>query len=324
MRRPRRRDRALRPQCETQSAAHAITLRPHLPVPGNRRLPVQPPNERLRIRHLRRFGQSLRERQQLRDWGCRAGVRGWGFLDAIEWIHHKHRIAGFGEPFAHLAECRTQPEDIRPYKNAWSRAARRMHEVAVGGAVRCHHAHVGFGHRDRVRDLRQHHGHARSQQDAELPPCHQTEILVLLTVLLKLILITHIRSLSTPRRAVDRTHKATFYTHSASCGSIGLVRFAWKFNLAPTVNCRPSEALLIRPNKVELMSVFGLSNTGWFNTFVTSIRNSSCRASNSDRATAAALYERRFFLQSTKYRRSWTAATDIRNCRDCTKRRRCA
>jgi hypothetical protein len=32
---------------------------------------------------------------------------------------------------------------------------------------------------------------------------------------------------------------------------------------------------------------------------------------NSNRATVAALYERRFFLESTKYRRSQTAASTV-------------
>ena len=61
--------------------------------------------------------------------------RGRRFLDAIERIHHEHRVAGFGQPLAHLAERRTRTEDVRPYENAGSRAARRVHEVAVGGAV---------------------------------------------------------------------------------------------------------------------------------------------------------------------------------------------
>ena len=137
---------------------------------------------------------ALRERHQLLDRGCGAGVRGRGFLDAVERIHHQHRIARFGEPLAHLAERRPQPEDVRPHENAWGRAARRMHEVAVRGAVRRRHVHVRFGHCSRVRDLRQHHGHACSQHDAELLSCHQTESLVLLPVLLKMILIAHIRS----------------------------------------------------------------------------------------------------------------------------------
>ena len=111
---------------------------------------------------------------------CGAGVRGRGFLDAVERIHHEHRIARFGEPFAHLAERRPQSEDVRPHENAWGRAARRMHEVAVRGAVRRRHVHVRFGHGNRVRDLRQHHGHACSQHHAELLSCHQTESLVLL------------------------------------------------------------------------------------------------------------------------------------------------
>src|SRR5438132_10325499 len=75
-----------------------------------------------------------------------------------------------------------------------------MHEVAVGGAVRCHHRHVRFGHLDRVVGLRQHHSYAGAQHDAELPPCYyQTQRFVVLFVLLKMILITHsVRSLSRP------------------------------------------------------------------------------------------------------------------------------
>src|SRR3989454_8990475 len=91
-----------------------------------------------------------------------------------------------------------------------------MHEVAVGRAVRCHHAHLRFGHRGRVRDLRQHHGHARTQHDSELPPSYyQTESFVVLPIFLKMVLITHIRSLS-PDCAVDRTRTATFYTRIRS------------------------------------------------------------------------------------------------------------
>ena len=43
-------------------------------------------------------------------------------------------------------------------------------------------------------DLRQHHRHAGAQQDAELPPRHQPARLELLPILLKMILIAHIRS----------------------------------------------------------------------------------------------------------------------------------
>src|SRR5437773_11018518 len=80
-----------------------------------------------------------------------------------------------------------------------------VHEVAVGRCSRRHHAHVRFGHRTTVRDLWQHHGHACTQHDSELPPSYyQTESLVVLPIFLKMILITHIRSLS-PDCAVDRT-----------------------------------------------------------------------------------------------------------------------
>ncbi len=131
------------------------------------------------------------------DGGFGAGVRGGGFLRAIERIHHQHRVARFGKPFGHLAECRPQPEDIRPHENAGGGAAGRMHEVAIGGAVRSGHVHVRFGHRDRVGHLRQQHGHACSQHGAaELLSCHQTERFVLFPVLLKMILIAHVRSLS--------------------------------------------------------------------------------------------------------------------------------
>ena len=53
---------------------------------------------------------------------CWIGVRRrpprWGFLGAVKRIHHQHRIARFGEPLAHLAERRTQPENVRPYEYA--------------------------------------------------------------------------------------------------------------------------------------------------------------------------------------------------------------
>jgi hypothetical protein len=94
------------------------------------------------------------------------------FFGAIERIHHKHRIARFGEPFAHLAECGPQSEDVRPNQDAWGRAGCRMHEVAVRGAVRRHHGYFGFGHSDRVWNLGQHHGHAGAQHFAELPSCY--------------------------------------------------------------------------------------------------------------------------------------------------------
>src|SRR5438128_11887389 len=64
--------------------AHAVTLRAYLPILGYRRLLIQPPDERLRIGHLRRLAQRLRERHQLLDWGCGAVVRGRRLLDAIE------------------------------------------------------------------------------------------------------------------------------------------------------------------------------------------------------------------------------------------------
>src|SRR5207253_365436 len=63
--------------------------------------------------------------------------------------------------------------------------------------------HVRFGHRDRVRDLREQHRHAGSQQDAELAPCHPSAGLVLLSIFLKVVLIAHIRSLS---RLLDVGH----------------------------------------------------------------------------------------------------------------------
>src|SRR5260370_39196937 len=87
-----------------------------------------------------------------------------------------------------------------------------MHEVAIRGAVRRLHVHVRFGHSGRVRDLWQHHGHACSQHHAELLSCYyQTESLVLLPVVLKMILIAHIPSLSTPdctqtARALNSLH----------------------------------------------------------------------------------------------------------------------
>ncbi len=66
-----------------------------------------------------------------------------------------------------------------------------MNEVAVRGAVRRCHRDVGFGHRRRVRHLRQHHGHTCSQHHAELFSCHQSESFEPLTVFLKMILVAH-------------------------------------------------------------------------------------------------------------------------------------
>jgi hypothetical protein len=114
------------------------------------------------------------------------------FFDAIERIHHEHGIAGLREPFAHLAERGPQPEDVRPHEHGGRRAARRVHEVGVAGAVRRGHRHIRFGHGDRIRDPRQHHGDARSHDHAELPARHQSTRLVFLSIPLKMILITHV------------------------------------------------------------------------------------------------------------------------------------
>src|SRR5215471_8748192 len=69
-----------------------------------------------------------------------------------------------------------------------------MHEVAVCSAVRRFYGYIRFRHSGGVRHLGQHHGDARSQHDAELFSCHQTKAFVLCPVLVKMILIAHIRS----------------------------------------------------------------------------------------------------------------------------------
>src|SRR5205085_10713347 len=94
--------------------------------------------------------------------------------------------------------------------------------VTVRSPVRGHHVHVRFGYGNRVRDLWQHHGHAGSQHDAELLSRHQTESLVLLPVLVKMILITHIRSLINAW-FLGRLHAYwIFYIHSTPDRCIGL------------------------------------------------------------------------------------------------------
>src|SRR5439155_10794546 len=107
-------------------AAHAVALRAHLPIPGNRWLLVQPSDERLRISHVRRLVQTLGQWPHLVDWCRAAGWRGRSFLDTVERIHYEHRIPRFGESFAYLPERRPQPEDIRPHENTWGCAARGM------------------------------------------------------------------------------------------------------------------------------------------------------------------------------------------------------
>ena len=76
------------------------------------------------------------------------------------------------------------------------RARRRVHEVAVGGAIGRRHGHVRFGYRDRIGDLREHQGDPRPDEHAELPACHLAEGLELLPIVLKMILIAHVRSFS--------------------------------------------------------------------------------------------------------------------------------
>ena len=78
-----------------------------------------------------------------------------------------------------------------------------MHEVAIGRPVRRSHGHVGFGDGDRVFHLRQHHRHAGAKHDAELPPCPSPCASNSLSILLRLILIAHIRSLSNLDGAAD-------------------------------------------------------------------------------------------------------------------------
>src|SRR5262245_14523333 len=182
-------------------AGHAITLRTHLAVLGNRGLLVEPADECLGIGHLCLLVQRLSERPQLLHWRLNAGFRGRGFLEPIELICDQHRIARLGEPFGHLTVCGPQSDNIWPHQNTWCSAADRMHEVAVRGTVLRHDVHVSVGYGDRVGHLRQHHGDAGSQHDTELPPrYHQTESLVVLLILLKMVLIAHICSLSMANR----------------------------------------------------------------------------------------------------------------------------
>ena len=62
-----------------------------------------------------------------------------------------------------------------------------------------------FGHGDGVDDLRQRHGHAGAEQDAELAPRHQPARLVLQSIVLKMVLIAHIRSSSNTSEAAPQT-----------------------------------------------------------------------------------------------------------------------
>src|SRR6185436_6267557 len=59
------------------------------------------------------------------------------------------------------------------------------------------------GDRDRVHDARQHHHHRGAEQDAELAPRYQVFRFELDLVVVKMILIAHIRSSSTPDCAPD-------------------------------------------------------------------------------------------------------------------------
>src|SRR3954447_7580044 len=65
-------------------AAHAITLCAEFPAFCHGWLPVQPPSERFRVCHMRGFVQSLRQRPELLDRGCGAGICSGSFFDAVK------------------------------------------------------------------------------------------------------------------------------------------------------------------------------------------------------------------------------------------------
>ena len=65
--------------------------------------------------------------------------------------------------------------------------------------------------------LRQHHGNACSQHDAELLTCHQTESFVLLSVLFEMILITHAPP---PRRLIARQNRTRIALLYRSVGAL--------------------------------------------------------------------------------------------------------
>ena len=114
-------------------------------------------------------------------------------MGTIEWVDDQNGVARFSEALAHLTESRPEPKDVWPNENAWGSAARRMHEVAIGGTVRGGDIHLRFGYDRGVCNSRKHHGHACPQQDAELPSGHEAEPLEFLPIAFKMILGAHSR-----------------------------------------------------------------------------------------------------------------------------------
>ena len=122
-----------RGRVERHRTAHAVALHADPAIPVHLRLRVQPGNERLRIRHVRRRAHALAEGEHLLD---RRGAGGVRLPDAIERVGHQHRIPRLRQPLAHVPHRRTEAEDVRPDQHAGMLAVGRMHEVCVARSVR--------------------------------------------------------------------------------------------------------------------------------------------------------------------------------------------
>jgi hypothetical protein len=80
-----------------------------------------------------------------------------------------------------------------------------MHEIGIAHAVGRGDHDVRFGDGDRVYHLRQQHGHAGAQQDAELAASDEPAGLGVLQIFVKMILIAHVWLLGdAARRTVEK------------------------------------------------------------------------------------------------------------------------
>ena len=154
--------RSSRRGSKDKRSAHAIAGGPHLAFLIHARLAVKISDKGCRIgeRSCRRQGtgethQPLTRRRivEIRMFGG-----GRGFLGSIERIDHEHGVAGFGQAFSHLSECRTQAEDIRPDEHRWIFAFHRMHEIGIAGTVGCFDLDFRLGGVGRIGQARQQGG----------------------------------------------------------------------------------------------------------------------------------------------------------------------
>jgi hypothetical protein len=117
-------------------------------------------------------------------------------LFAIKRIDDQDGVARFGKAFCHLAEGRTQTEDVWPDKDGWRRASGWVYKIAIGSTVGSRDFYIMLGYLCRVSDGWKHERNACPYHHAELPTGYQSASLKFLFVIIEMVLIAHIPTLS--------------------------------------------------------------------------------------------------------------------------------